>query len=71
MKDKQVDTRMGDRANQQEEPSREFQWAVRAGIMDGAAPQSLVTQEEVSRMLYRTLEYFFGQIIAALKERGT
>lgn len=69
MKDKQVDTRMDDRAKQQEEPSREFQWAVRAGIMDGAAPRSPVTQEELSRMLYRTLEYFFGQIITVLKER--
>lgn len=48
------------------EHSVELNWAVKAGITDGTEPGSVVTKEETVCMLYRALEYFFGQIIGML-----
>ena len=41
-------------------------WAVKAGITDGTGPLAFVTREEAVQMIYRALEYFFGQIISML-----
>lgn len=41
-------------------------WAVKAGITEGTGMQEYVTKEEAVGMIHRALEYFFGQIIAAL-----
>ena len=46
---------------------RPLDWAVKAGIADGTGMQEYVTREEAVGMIRCALEYFFGQIIAALE----
>ena len=41
-------------------------WAIKAGITDGTRPLTFVTREEAAQMIYRALEYFFGQIVSML-----
>ncbi len=73
MIDKQTDIRMKERSEQREEApeslSREFQWAIRNELMDAAAePCASVTHEELAKVMHRTLEYFWEQIITAVKK---
>lgn len=73
MKDEKMDDRMEEQSKQREEthgkPNPAFQWAVGAGLMDTAAEACApVTREELSVVLHRTLEYFWEQVITAVKE---
>lgn len=60
---------MENEEKRQEENRRALRWAECAGIMDTADLQRAVTCGELAGILYRTLEYFFEQLIAAVEER--
>ncbi|MBR2934418.1 MAG: hypothetical protein IKB79_02425 [Oscillospiraceae bacterium] len=60
---------MENEEKRQEENRRAIRWAERAGIMAAADSQRVVTYGELAGILYRTLEYFFKQLIAVVEER--
>ncbi len=52
----------------QEENEQAIRWAESVGIMEVEDPQATVTRGEFAGILYRTLEYFFNRLIAAVED---
>ena len=55
--------------NEEKQQKNNMIWAEKAGILSVEDPQRVVTYEELAGILYRTLEYFFARLIAAVEDR--
>lgn len=70
MNAEQINAQMEKQAGREcQTTSREFRWAVKSGIIEEDDPCRLLNSEELAGVLYRTLMYFWGQIISILEVR--
>lgn len=72
MKQTEFDTMMENwlknRKNAAGHAEEAMNWAIGAGVTEGAEPQMFVTREETAVMLHRALNHFFEQMIRILRE---